>query len=625
MSIQSIIIKNYKSIAEIKIDLGNKRLIPLIGINNVGKTNILDALNAIKRIKTNNYNYWNPYQPNFRVTKDSYNSNNNILTNFYFEVEYLFSNSKFTEKIFINKDSKNNAIPLLNELINKNINSCKNIVNNHFKNKYILQKHFDYFIEVLKEFLEDTSEINLFRAENFLPFEQNISLKSFLSNNYVFSEKEINNIIDELSKFIESFKELKKIVLNYDFSNQIFYISTASEVYDNFQIFVPINLSKDLIKVEIYNNYLSALIYFNEDYEIYLEKIDKLLNNKKQTNIKNVIEEVNEILKAEFSLSILNQNDESYIIYPEFYITDKNFLNSELMVIKKNKQNLPFKEPISWLSQGLRNKLILKLNLEYCKKYSDREIILLLDEPDQGLHISAILELYDELKTITEKTKTKIIYTTHSPYLLGHIFETYKDILIVEKDDKNKTILTKEFHNIPCKCKELKDTALEKMLPITGNDYLIMNAMNCRNFRYITVEGKTDYSFFNWYNKNYFKNKSLYFISINSKYNTKLINHLKISNLKYISLYDNDYENKDGKDIDKKRIIKYDNIFSDREIKDLETLLKNKKDKHLKYINKNNNNILNNYYQKLLENSNTKKNIEVLFKYLDQEIGELND
>jgi len=48
MAIQCFKIKNYKSIEEVTIDLKNKKLIPLIGINNVGKTNILEALNAIK-------------------------------------------------------------------------------------------------------------------------------------------------------------------------------------------------------------------------------------------------------------------------------------------------------------------------------------------------------------------------------------------------------------------------------------------------------------------------------------------------------------------------------------------------------------------------------------------------
>lgn len=631
MPIQSIKIKNYKSIEEISIDLRNKKLIPLIGINNVGKTNILEALDSIKE---RNIKYRNPNSPNFTVITDSNGLDKNYnggSTDFSFEVTYSFTYKRKEHLFSINKSQEISPFfeQLVKQLVNKNIKICEDIAKKYFQNKYILQRDFDYFIKSLKLILNDLSEINILRAESYFPFIQNLSFsnniddlrksfKSFLSSNYVFSEDEIINIVDELSEFIENFKELKRIVLSYDFSNKIFYISTT-KVYDNFQIFVPIDLSKDLIEMKVYNNYLSALIYFNEDYEINLEKIYDLLNNKKQTGIKNVINEVNKILKDKFSLSILHQNDESYIIYPEFYITDKNFLNSKLMVIKKNNQNLIYKEPISWLSQGLRNKLILKLNLEYCKTYSDKEIILLLDEPDQGLHISAILELYKELKEITEKTKTKIIYTTHSPYLLGHIFETYQDILIVEKDDKNKTILTKEFRNISCK--ELKDTALEKMLPITGNDYLIMNAMNCRNFRYITVEGKTDYSFFNWYNKNHFKKQNLYFVVIHSKDKFKLINYFKNINLKYISLYDNDFKREELK------AIKYQDVFlPESSIKDLETLLKiTNKNKHLNCINKNDTNKLNNYYQKLLEDPETKNNIETLFTCLDQKFGELND
>lgn len=630
MPIQTIKIENYKSIKEIKIELKGKKLIPLIGINNVGKTNILEAINAIKISNKNNYNHYNPNNLNFRIVENNIRreNRNDISDDFSFEVKYSFTYKGESQTFLINKKKEISAI--LEQLVNKNIKICEGIVKKYFQNKYILQRNFVMFINALKLILNDPSGINILQTENSFPFKQNISFsnniddlqksfKNFLLSNYVFSENEITNILDELSKFIETFNELKNLVVNFDFSNQIFYISTVSEVYDNFQIFAPIDLSQDLIEIKIYNNYLSALIYFNEDYENILVTINSLLNNKKQVSIENMIEKANEILKEKFWLKILYQDDENYIIYPEFYISnnnDKSFLYSNLVLIRKNKEK-EYNEPISLISQGLRNKLILKLNLEYCKKYSDKEIILLLDEPDQGLYINAILQLYEELKEITETTQTKIIYTTHSPYLLGHIFETYQDILIVEKDQNNKTIFTKEFHNITYQ--ELKDTALEKMLPITGNDYLIMNAMNCRNFRYVTVEGKTDYSFFNWYNKNYFK-KNLYFVVIHGKDKIKLINYFKNINLKYISLYDNDFKREELK------AIKYQDVFpSELAIKDLESLLKNNKNKHSKCINKNDTNKLDNYYQKLLENPETEKNVKDLFTYLDQKFGELND
>jgi len=102
-----------------------------------------------------------------------------------------------------------------------------------------------------------------------------------------------------------------------------------------------------------------------------------------------------------------------------------------------------------------------------------------------------------------------------------------------------------------------------------------------------------------------------------------LINFLKISNLKYISLYDNDYKNNNF--IDKKRIIKYNDVFSHKKIKDLETLLKNIKDEHLTLIKSDDFNKLNDYYQKLLQESETEENIKELFTYLKQKFGELND
>ncbi|MCL6429089.1 hypothetical protein LT335_00651 [Spiroplasma sp. JKS002669] len=632
MAIQCFKIKNYKSIEEVTIDLKNKKLIPLIGINNVGKTNILEALNAIKGSRRGYYwNHKNHDQPNFRVVDNYYlkNENHNIPTNFDFEVECLFSDSKFTEKFFINKDNKKNAIPLLDKLVNKNINSFKNIMKNHFKNKYFLQRDFDFFIENLKKVLENPSEIHLYQAENYFPFDQNLlisnnddklkkSFKDFLLNSYVFSSKEeIEDIITKLFEFINNFRELKKTILNHDLSSKIFYICTSLENYEEFKIFSSIDLSKKNIELDLLNNYLTPLIYFNKDWKNILIKIESLLNNKSQSKNEEFLKKINEILKKEFLLDILNDDSNNYVVYPSFYIDRDKFLNSKL-ILKNN--NLECEENIALISQGLRNKLFLKLNLEYCKKYSDREIILLLDEPDQGLHISAILQLYKELKKITEETKTKIIYTTHSPYLLGHIFETYQDILIVEKNKNNKTVVKSYSENNK---NELTETALGKEITITGNDYLVINAMNHKDFKYITVEGKTDHSFYTWYNKNYVKDKNLHFISINGKFNTKLINFLKISNLKYISLYDNDYKNNNF--IDKKRIIKYNDVFSHKKIKDLETLLKNIKDEHLTLIKSDDFNKLNDYYQKLLQESETEENIKELFTYLKQKFGELND
>jgi predicted ATP-dependent endonuclease of OLD family len=75
------------------------------------------------------------------------------------------------------------------------------------------------------------------------------------------------------------------------------------------------------------------------------------------------------------------------------------------------------------------------------KKLGERDIIL-IDEPDQSLYPTSAEYLREELIKISETAK--IIYTTHSPYMIDSscidrhlIIEKHDDVTIINKQDEN--------------------------------------------------------------------------------------------------------------------------------------------------------------------------------------------
>ncbi|MDR1346387.1 MAG: AAA family ATPase [Bacteroidales bacterium] len=82
-------------------------------------------------------------------------------------------------------------------------------------------------------------------------------------------------------------------------------------------------------------------------------------------------------------------------------------------------------------------------------KVGERDIIL-IDEPDQSLYPTSARYLRDELLKIAEKTK--IVYSTHSPYMIDAncidrhlIVEKKNDITIANKQDKNAQFSNNEL------------------------------------------------------------------------------------------------------------------------------------------------------------------------------------
>lgn len=198
---------------------------------------------------------------------------------------------------------------------------------------------------------------------------------------------------------------------------------------------------------------------------------------------------------------------------------------NEVIIKVANKTKYSFDDR----SDGFKKFLSILLMISTQSRTNDigeRDIIL-IDEPDQSLYPTSAKYLRDELLKISEKSK--VIYTTHSPFMIdSNCIERH---LVVEKKD-DITTLRKEEENSPF-----------------SEDELLLNAIGtsvfeCVKDKNIIFEGWLDKELFNKYC--YFNKKSkkfddygkVYLCGINGV--QTLVQILILANKKFIIVADSD-------------------------------------------------------------------------------------
>lgn len=77
------------------------------------------------------------------------------------------------------------------------------------------------------------------------------------------------------------------------------------------------------------------------------------------------------------------------------------------------------------LSSGEKQEIVLFYELIF---ESDKNICLLIDEPEISLHIEWQLKFMDDLLKIADKKKFKVIVATHSPQIINNHWEIQIDL-----------------------------------------------------------------------------------------------------------------------------------------------------------------------------------------------------
>ena len=177
------------------------------------------------------------------------------------------------------------------------------------------------------------------------------------------------------------------------------------------------------------------------------------------------------------------------------------------------------------------------------------DLVLLLDEPDQHLHVKAqndILKLINKLASNKEEKRgDQIIYATHSPYLIEiDYLSRIKLILNTEKQGtKIEDIVTSKIDT------EYKKDALQPIADAIGLNVSEFSTLNKKN---IILEGISDFYYFSAMKKILGKNGDYHFVpGIGVRQINNLISLSVGYGLEWIAIIDDD-PTEGGKDSKKK-------------------------------------------------------------------------
>lgn len=490
MSQRFLKIKNFKNIGITKEEdqwerlyLNNSldkdkigELIILIGENNVGKSNILDAINTISLTEKSKKSY------NFKNCKPYFKGYHDCLP----KLKLVY------------KDDENNSYDL--EL---NIDEKGNaqLISNIQRGTKIIQPEL-YLDKVIKEFESKFSSY----TEEIEEYDDYFERKNDLLNIY-------NNIINSQKSINEKYEELKNlyIILKEFFNDFVDYYDDGIKAlkFINLDTIAYTNQKEvDIIKEKYDIDFIPNIIYYKEEH-ITVDELkttpEKIKDSKffnslfKSINYKTYIidtayeqsetipgykdeyqDDINEQLKnivnkrfnelyyqalgtQEYSFEIKLQKDEIYLS-----------IKQNGSIINLSQQSVGFK----WFFNFFFNFL-------YTNELKAGDIVL-MDEPEIHLSIPGRRDLRKFIKKFAKDTGITFIATTHNP---SFVDIDYLDELRIIKNNKDGKGV-----KIQSNFSALADNEVDTLDSII-NSFGILRSDLTREYKIIFVEGITDYNY----------------------------------------------------------------------------------------------------------------------------------
>lgn len=375
MEITEYRIRNYKAITDISLKL-NYSIIPIIGVNEAGKTSILQAILA------------------FDKNRDKTNSGSHL---------------EFQNKYSI-KDTKDSKISVNVKLDKKEIKELVDILKPKFNKKYA----------------EDISKI-----KEGIVFTLTRELSSQDKDYFIEGNAFDDQVNKEIKKFIQ--KKLPFILYFDDFTDRVPDVVSFKDDYKTTgKLAYSKNKEWQEIIIEIFRRAEVEGMEDENPLKEFFNKDDKdrksdILSDIEGILNKEIINEWKRIKKSGHK----NFADDSENLSLQLSCEDQTFT---FKVKDTSNQDKKRTFNVSERSKGFQwffNYMIkLKFNPRY--KGSKENSIFLLDEPGSYLHSSAQSELLEELKNVSKKNT--IIYCTHSQYLLNPKTIKLGSIKIAEKE-----------------------------------------------------------------------------------------------------------------------------------------------------------------------------------------------
>lgn len=450
MKVKSIKIENFKSFAEEdnRIDLDSINTI--VGKNESGKSNLIEAIGKLNLTGINDSDYFKNNNKNatgkllislvlipYKTEEKIYTSNKDtiitIKEQFDIEVEGGITEIIANDKIF----QKNR----------EQVNVLKKEVYLGDENK---RKQFTQLIEM----------INKAESKIFINYTHFTNLISILENNSKHEEltkylKECINYLTNIYLLFPKFIRLDDIELKTKYTRKYLEDRTQSK---QMLLYLLEVIGMDLEKLKSYWEFTKYddKINFEEDMNTEISKIMKGFNKfYKQEDIK---------FEVKFDVDSLN-----------FAIkTNRKFLN------------------LSERSNGLRWYLNLYIQLLAKTKRNDVEnYVVLLDEPGVYLHVNAqkkILELFEDFTL----NNNQIIYTTQLPTMI-YQNDLYR-IRTIIKDEVGNSNISNKYYSLPHKMGSKNETITPILTAIGMNMGYSFTGMDIEKINIIT-EGISDYNY----------------------------------------------------------------------------------------------------------------------------------
>lgn len=436
-------IHSYKGIKSlVSLDLSKNSLIPIIGVNECGKTTILEALLCFDSHNDNNYN------------KRHIN-----------HIQNLYSSKKVDIVIsaVIEYKSKD-IVSKLNTFLDEELDFDEDEIEEDDKND----------IYLLREYL--TSKIEEIKSDSSIEIFRNLNNKTYSFKKDTAPSKQEILVCEEIVRlcpFMLYFDDFQD-----DFNGIIKYRNDDDREQED----------EDVTKLLWYKIVNKLFEEADSDFSL-----RKLINSGDLR--KNIISDVKNHLNGIINKSWINfslEKGEPPII--DIVPLTNYRLKFEIIEKVKTKEG-SYKERHFGIKERSKGfywffNFIMKLHFNPQKRYNkDTDTIYLLDEPGSYLHSTAQKNLLDQLKTISQKNK--VVFTTHSPFLLDPKKIPLKNIQISNKSDV-KGIQLNNFSTVPKKLggKNSPFQIVMHYLEITPM------SLNFNKDRLVIVEGIFDYYWF---------------------------------------------------------------------------------------------------------------------------------
>lgn len=509
MKYKSFRIKNYKAIKDLTIEVDKPKLTPIIGLNETGKSSILQAVFS--------FDYTNDDQYNGEFVNISYIKNkfdNKSLPEIEAEIENIDTN-------IIVENALNYFMEEKKEEFLKMSRYKREI---GFREKEYLKPIKELILTKLKKIFSNSYNTlkikRTFNIGNLYYTLENINFETIdekINTNGYYNEE--INIYCGLSEFREIV--IKSIV--YDLPN-IIYI-------DDFKDIVP----EEIKKGSQWYPYIEEIFEKNNEN---IDKFSKYDLPDRQTVLADIKDDLNESLSQLWDKMHISQTIRNEFRTLDIDLRFENNIFQFLVVdLREKRENGKSREvvfPINMRSKGFQWFFNFFIKMKYNWKHTDDEdygSIILLDEPGVYLHTTFQSEL---VKVLRDLSKNNIIfYTTHLENMVNPKVVKIAEINVAKRNNEIVTI--------------------EKITKIDDNKNLgeitpIINALKIDNFplvhyneKIIITEGMTDKIFLNLLQEAELLDKSIKVIPGSGVSNLGTLISLSIGiTSKYVVIFDND-------------------------------------------------------------------------------------